>query len=432
MTIQLQDGDVKKILALTIIILLSAYSIPTAAGLLIPMDLSQTDHLKAYGVAFWCLENGINVNWLLNYRGGSFLTDDIPQIAEVCRLKGVSFEKVSGADEAAIFSTIEQNNMESVLLEKSPKVAIYAPPSRKHEPWDDAVNLALEYAEIPFEIVWDPEVLLGRLGEYDWLHLHHEDFTGQYGKFYAAYREMIWYKQDKALNEMTARELGYKKVSRLKLDVAEAIERYVADGGFLFAMCSATDTYDIARAAWKTDIVPAEFDNDYYDPDYKSKLDYARTFAFENFDVVLNPSIYEHSDIDTSPTRGGVRLSPEADYFSLFDFSAKWDPVPTMLIQNHTDIVNGFWGQCTGYRKDLIKKSVTILAETPGQNEAKYIHGNHGKGSFTFLAGHDPEDYQHRIGDPPTELRLHKHSPGYRLILNNVLFPAARKKERKT
>lgn len=403
-----------------------------ATRILVPMDLTQSDHLKAYGLAYWCLQNGIDVEWLLNYRGGSFLTDDLSQIAEACRLKGVSFEQISGAEEARIKKIIEESNMESVLLEKAPKVAIYAPPSRRNEPWDDAVNLALEYAEIPFDIVWDPDVLLGKLAEYDWIHLHHEDFTGQYGKFYAAYRATLWYKQDKALNETTARELGFKKVSRLKLSVANAIEDYVARGGFLFAMCSATDTYDIARAAWKTDIVPTESDGDGIDAGYISKLDFSRTFAFENFNVVTNPVIYEHSEIDTSPVRGGRNLSPQADYFTLFDFSAKWDPVPTMLVQDHTDVVNGFWGQCTGYNKQYIKKNLILLAETPGKNEAKYIHGNYGKGTFTFLGGHDPEDYQHMIGDPPTDLRLHKHSPGYRLILNNVLFPAAKKKERKT
>lgn len=403
-----------------------------ASRILIPMDLTQTDHLKAYGLAYWCLQNGIDVEWLLNYRNGSFLTDDLGQIAEACRLKDVSFEQISGAEEARIKKIIEESNMESVLLEKAPKVAIYAPPSRRNEPWDDAVNLALEYAEIPFDIVWDPDVLLGKLAEYDWIHLHHEDFTGQYGKFFAAYRKTLWYKQDKALNETTARELGFTKVSGLKLSVANAVEDYVAGGGFLFAMCSATDTYDIARAAWRTDIVPAELDGDGIDPGYISKLDFSRTFAFENFDLVTNPFIYEHSEIDTSPVRGGRGLSPQADYFSLFDFSAKWDPVPTMLVQDHTDVINGFWGQCTGYNKQYIKKNVILLAETPGKNEAKYIHGNYGKGTFTFFGGHDPEDYQHMIGDPPTDLRLHKHSPGYRLILNNVLFPAAKKKERKT
>ncbi len=404
----------------------------TASKILIPMDLTQTDHLKAYGLAYWCLQNEVDIEWLLNYRDGSFLTDDLGQIAEAARLKGVSYEQISGAEEARIKKIIEESNMEAVLLEKAPKIAIYAPPSRRNEPWDDAVNLALEYAEIPFDIVWDPDVLLGKLSEYDWIHLHHEDFTGQYGKFYATYRGTLWYKQDKALNETTARELGFRKVSGLKLAVVNAFEDYMAGGGFLFAMCSATDTYDIARAAWETDIVPTESDGDGIDPDYISKLDFSNTLAFENFNVVTNPFIYEHSEIDTSPVRGGRNLSPRADYFSLFDFSAKWDPIPTMLVQDHTDMVNGFWGQCTGYNKQFIKKNVILLAETPGKNEAKYIHGNYGKGTFTFLGGHDPEDYQHMIGDPPTDLRLHKHSPGYRLILNNVLFPAARKKERKT
>jgi hypothetical protein len=403
-----------------------------AAKILIPMDLEQNDHLKAYGVAYWCLNYGVKVEWLLNYRGGSFLTDDIAQISEVCRLKGVSFNQISGAQEAEIKKTIEESNMESVLLEKPPKVAIYAPSESRSEPWDDAVNLALTYAEIPFEIVWDPDVLVGKLNDYDWIHLHHEDFTGQFGKFFAAYRNAMWYKQDKALNEKTARDLGFSKVSQLKLAVVDAIEQYVSDGGFLFAMCSATDTYDIGLAAWRTDIVPNEFDGDAVDADCNSKLDFSRTLAFENFEVIINPLIYEHSNIDTSPTRGAPGLTPESDYFTIFNFSAKWDPVPTMLTQDHTQIVNGFWGQCTGFNRQLLRKHVTILAETEGRNEAKYIHGNYGKGTFTFLGGHDPEDYQHMIGDPPTDLSLHKHSPGYRLILNNVLFPAAQKKERKT
>jgi hypothetical protein len=290
----------------------------------------------------------------------------------------------------------------------------------------------LTYAEIPFDIVWDPDVLAGKLGEYDWVHLHHEDFTGQFGKFFAAYRNTLWYKQDKALSEQTAQELGFTKVSKLKLAVVDAFDRYVSDGGFLFAMCSATDTYDIARAAYKTDIVPSEFDGDAVDPDCNKRLDFSQTLAFENFETITNPLIYEHSNIDTSPTRGGPGMTPETDFFTLFDFSAKWDPVPSMLVQDHTNIINGFWGQCTGFNKQYVKKSVTVLAETEGKGEAKYIHGNYGKGTFTFLGGHDPEDYQHMIGDPPTELSLHKHSPGYRLILNNVLFPAAKKKERKT
>ena len=402
-----------------------------AQKILIPMDLTQTDHLKAYGVAYWCLTYGQNVEWLLNYRGGSFMTNDLPQIAEMCHLKGVKYENVNGAQEAQIKATIEDNNMETVLLEKAPKIAIYAPPFEKIETWDDAVNLALEYADIPFDVIWDTEVLQGNLADYDWLHLHHEDFTGQYGKFYGAYRNTDWYKQIKALSEATARELGFRKVSKLKLAVAEAIKNFVGNGGFLFAMCSATDTYDIALSAANTDIVPAEFDSDPVDPDCQSKLDYSQCLAFENFTPVLSPTIYEHSDIDTTPIRGR-RTSPEADFFTLFDFSAKYDPVPTMLVQDHVPVVNGFWGQCTGFRKDLVKKHIIILAETEGINEAKYIHGNFGKGTFTFLGGHDPEDYQHFIGDPPTDLSLHKNSPGYRLILNNVLFPAAKKRERKT
>ncbi len=421
---------------LTILIILTAILIVPgmawAQKLLIPMDLEQTDHLKAYGVAYWCLSFGQNVEWLLNYRGGSFLTDDLAQVEQLCTLRGVKYEIIDGGQEAQIKAIIEENNMETVLLEKAPKIAIYAPPFSRDEPWDDAVNLALEYAEIPFDVIWDVEVLQGRLADYDWLHLHHEDFTGQYGKFYAAYRNTDWYKQSKALSETTARELGFKKVSKLKLAVAQAIREYVRNGGFMFAMCSATDTYDIALAAYNTDIVPSEYDADPVDADCQSKLDYDQCFAFENFKVELNPVIYEHSDIDTSPTRGRRNFTPEADYFTLFDFSAKYDPVPTMLVQDHVPIVNGFWGQCTGFRKDLVKKHVIILAETEGINEVKYLHGNFGRGTFTYLGGHDPEDYQHLIGDPPTDVSLHKHSPGYRLILNNVLFPAAKKRERKT
>ncbi|HBZ00664.1 MAG TPA: asparagine synthetase B, partial [candidate division Zixibacteria bacterium] len=316
-----------KSLVILITILTVAILVPAALAskILIPMDLSQTDHLKAYGVAYWCLKYGTKVEWLLNYRGGSFLTDDLPQISEVCRLKGVSYETISGADEAGIKNTMEDSNMETVILEKAPKIAIYAPPDRKNEPWDDAVNLALTYAGIPFDIVWDPDILAGKLSDYDWIHLHHEDFTGQYGKFFAAYRNTMWYKQDKALNEKTARELGFSKVSKLKLTVADEIAKYVNDGGFLFAMCSATDTYDIARAAYKTDIVPAESDGDAVDPDCNRRLDFSRTFAFENFEVITNPLIYEHSNIDTSPTRGTPGLTAQTDYFTLFDFSAKWD-----------------------------------------------------------------------------------------------------------
>lgn len=416
-------------------ILMTLIVLPTNAlgqKVLIPMDLEQTDHLKAYGIAYWVLTYGQNVEWLLNYRGGSFLTDQSPQITQLCNLRGVKYEIVSGGQVAQIKATIEENNMETVLLEKAPRVGIYAPPFSKNEPWDDAVNLVLEYAEIPFDIIWDVEVLQGKLVDYDWLHLHHEDFTGQYGKFFGAYRNSTWYKQIKAQSETVARELGYKKVSQFKLDVALAIKEYVRGGGFLFAMCSATDTYDIALAAQNTDIVPEQYDGDPVDSDCLTKLDYTQCFAFENFVPELNPVIYEHSDIDTGPFRRGARLTQDTDYFTLFDFSAKYDPVPTMLVQCHTPIVNGFYGQCTGFRKELIKKHVVIMGETEGIGEVKYLHGNFGKGTFTYFAGHDPEDYQHFIGDPPTDLSLHKQSPGYRLILNNILFPAAKKKERKT
>lgn len=419
------------LLALICLVFLPLFT-ASAEKLLIFMDFDQTDHLKAYGVAYWCLERGYNVEWLLNYRGGSFMSDHADEISQISKLRGVAYRVITPSEEAEIRKTIEDNNMESVLLEKAPKVAIYAPPDSKNEPWDDAVNLALTYAEIPFEVVWDDEVLAGRLHDYDWVHLHHEDFTGQYGKFYGSYRNALWYKQSKALNEATAERLGFGKVSGLKLAVAKGIREYVAAGGFLFAMCSATDTYDIALAAEGVDIVPSELDGDPPDPDCQERLDYSRTFAFESFRVELNPLVYEHSDIDTSPTRGMRILGPEADYFTLFDFSAKYDPVPAMLVQDHVPVVNGFLGQCTGFHKDKVKRYITILGETEGKGEVKYLHGNFGKGTFTFLGGHDPEDYQHMIGDPPTQLELHKNSPGYRLILNNVLFPAARKKERKT
>jgi hypothetical protein len=401
-----------------------------ADKLLIHMDLKQTDHLKAYGVAYWCLAKGYNVEWLLNYRGGSFLTESVEIIANHCRLQGVSFEIVSTAGAGAIYNQIEKSNMEVVLLEKAPEIAVYTPPTK--EPWDDAVTLVLTYAEIPYTTLWDEEVLRGELEKYDWLHLHHEDFTGQYGKFYGSYRNTMWYQQEQATCEAMAKKLGFKKVSDEKKVVALTIKDYIARGGFVFAMCSATETIDIALSAQNVDIVPQEFDGDPADTDCREKLDYSQTLAFTDFRISLQPLIYEHSDIDTSPDKTGVMDRPGADYFTLFDFSAKLDPVPTMLVQNHVNVVNGFMGQNTGFRKHLVKKYVIILAETEGANEIKYLHGNFGRGTFTFYGGHDPEDYKHLIGDPPTDLSLHKHSPGYRLILNNILFPAAKKKERKT
>ncbi len=401
-----------------------------AQKILIPMDLKQTDHLKAYGVAYWTLTRGVNVEWLLNYRGGSFLTEYYPEIERELRLRGVAFQKVSPAEVTQIYAEIESGNMEVVLLEKAPKIAVYTPPNK--QVWDDAVTLALTYAEVPYETVWDAEVMAGELEKYDWLHLHHEDFTGQYGKFYASFHSTPWYQEEVAKNEAMARRLGFSKVSELKKAVARQIKEYMIRGGFVFAMCSATDTFDIALAAENTDIVDSIYDGDPPDPDYQQKLDFSKTVAFENFTLVRNPLEYEYSDIDIPPSTSPRTRDPRADYFTLFEFSAKYDPVPTMLTQNHVSVIKGFMGQTTGFRRSLIKKSVTIMAEIPGTEEVKYIHGNVGRGTFTFYGGHDPEDYQHLVYDPPTQLSLHKNSPGYRLILNNILFPAAKKKKRKT
>ena len=417
--------------ASTIIALLFLFvSSLCAQKTLIYMDLQQKDHLKAYGIAYWALENGINVEWLLNYRGGSFLFDSYPAVEKELRIRGVSFKTLSGSEIAQVYARIEEENMDKVLLEKAPKIAIYAPPNK--QAWDDAVLLALEYAEIPYEKLWDREVLQGELEQYDWLHLHHEDFTGQYGKFYANYRNTDWYKDEVEKNEAMAKELGFAKVSELKKAVALAIKDYIRRGGFVFAMCSATDTFDIALAAQNVDIVDAVFDGDPVAPNAQAKLDFSRTLAFENFTIEPNPIIYEYSDIDIPPSYAPALRGAEADYFTLFEFSAKYDPVPTMLTQCHVNAIKGFMGQTTGFRKSLIKKSVVIMGEAEGTEQVKYLHGNFGKGTFTFYGGHDPEDYQHFVNDPPTQLALHKNSPGYRLILNNILFPAARKKKLKT
>jgi hypothetical protein len=423
---------------LFIIVYLVLFLTPLSGDILIPMDFSQTDHLKAYGVTYTALENGLASKWLLNYRGGSFLIPDDPLIEDVCRIRGVYYEKVTSADILQIEQTIAKSNMEIVYLEKAPKIAVYTLPESAAgklsgfagEPWDDAVTLALAYAEIPYDTLWDPEVLSGRLEEYDWLHLHHEDFTGQYGKFYAGYRNADWYKELVRINTEMADELGFEKVWQLKHAVAEMIREYVVNGGFLFAMCSATDTIDIALAANGIDICSEPFDGDPMDPNAEEKLDYSRTFAFTDFTLVKNPYEYEFSSIDAS--NYAQLRGPEGDYFTLFQFSAKYDPVPTMLTQCHVNVVNGFLGQTTSYHKKYVKKSVIILGEVEGADEVKYLHGNLGRGTFTFLGGHDPEDYQHRIGDPPTHLELYKNSPGYRLILNNILFPAAKQKKLKT
>jgi len=416
------------VILLCLIVFSSFTIIPLSADILIPMDNTQTNHLKAYGIAFAGLKEHLVGRWLLNYRGGSFLFPDSESLTALCNIRGVRYENVSSSDVAAILMEIQANNMESIALEKEPKIAVYIPPNAL--PWDDAVTMALDYAEIDYDRVWDDEVLAGKLPEYDWLHLHHEDFTGQYGKFYGSYRNTSWYQNDVRVNEAMAAKHNFAKVWQLKHAVAEKIRNYVINGGFMFAMCAATDTYDIALATKDVDIVDAAIDGDGIDPQYQSKLDFSRTFAFENFTLRPNPYEYEFSDIDASDY-SSLR-GPEADYFQLFDFSAKYDPVPTMLTQCHTNVINGFLGQTTSFFKDKVKKSVIILAEVPGQNEVKYIHGNIGKGTFTFYGGHDPEDYQHKVGDPETILELHKNSPGYRLILNNVLFPAAEKKQLKT
>jgi hypothetical protein len=405
-------------------------SAAAGGGLLIPMDLSQADHLKAYGVVYRCLQQGIKVQWLLNYRGGSFLASERQEIADLCKLRGVSFTSITDADVQAVYGQIEAANMEKIELEKAPKLAVYVPPT--HDPWDDAVRLALDYAEVPYATLWDEEVLAGALSQYDWLHLHHEDFTGQYGKFYLSYQNTDWYRNDVRVNERLAGKLGYKKVSKMKLAVAQAIRKYLFQGGFLFAMCSAPATLDIALSAAGTDIVPKEFDADPVDPACQSKLDFSQTLAFSDFTVVTSPYIYEHSDIDANNRPGDPGQRGPNAYFTLFDFSAKYDPVSCMLVQDHVPLVNEFMGQDTGFRRDKVKPGLVILAEVAGSDEIKYLHGIYGKGSFAFYGGHDPEDYQHLVGDPATDLRLHRNSPGYRLILNNILFPAAKKKQLKT
>jgi len=416
------------------ILLCFAFVLPTLGiaqqKILIPMDLSQTDHLKAYGIAYWVLKQEITVDWLLNYRGGSFLIDGYDNIAKECRVRGVKYERVSPGQVTKIYSTIDQNNMDMIKLEKAPKIAIYTPPNKR--PWDDAVTLALTYAEIDYETLWDKEVLDGKLQDYDWLHLHHEDFTGQYGKFYKNYHTAPWYIQQQMQYEAMADELGFSSVQNQKKAVARKIRQYVVDGGFLFAMCSATDTYDIALASQNVDIAASVYDGTPADPKAQQKLDFSKTFAFENFHLEMDPLVYEYSDIDIPPSYSGAIRGGEGDYFSLFEFSAKYDPVPTMLTQDHVAIVKDFMGQTTSFNRKYIKDDVVIMGEFEGTDRVKYIHGSVGKGTFTFLGGHDPEDFQHFVGDPPTQLSLHKNSPGYRLILNNILFPAAKKQKRKT
>ncbi|MGH1364457.1 MAG: asparagine synthetase B [Calditrichia bacterium] len=397
---------------------------------LVPMDFVQSDHLKAYGIAFWSLNRGINVEWLLNYRSGSFLMPVFPGLEAECRVRGVKYELIGAGEVNSIYATIESENMDRVLLEKAPEIAVYTPTNK--QPWDDAVTMALVYSEIPYEKIYDEDVLTDKLHDYDWLHLHHEDFTGQFGKFYAAFRNAAWYLEEVRTNEAMAKRMGYPSVSELKKSVAREIKAYVDGGGFVFAMCSATDALDIALAAEGLDIVDVPFDGDSPQADYAGKLDYSRCLAFHNFKLYPDPNLYEFSDIDIPPSFAPRIRDPETDYFSLFQFSAKYDPVPTMLTQNHVGIVKGFMGQTTMFNRELLKPSLVVMGEVEGTNEVRYIHGNSGKGTFTFYGGHDPEDYTHAVGDPPTQLELHKNSPGYRLILNNILFPAAKKKKLKT
>ena len=417
----------KNLVLYLFLILFSAQS--RASQILIPMDENQSNHLKAYGISFYLLENDIIIDWLLNYRGGSFLTPHLTSIEEELILRGITYEVLADGQVSKIKNMISspEVNMEIVQLEKAPKIAVYTPGGK--QPWDDAVTLVLEYAEIPYDKIYDSAVVMGVLPTYDWLHLHHEDFTGQYGKFYSAFRSYPWYKQQVAELEASAAQLGFNKVSEMKLAVATNIKNFVIGGGFLFTMCSGTDSFDIALAAHNTDICEVMFDGDAADRDCQERLDFNNTLAFEDFKLIKDPLTYEYSNIDGTDLH---KRNEATDKFTLFDFSAKWDVVPTMLTQCHTDIVNGFMGQTTDFRTEMIKSNVLVMGESKSLGTARYIHGELGQGTWTFYGGHDPEDFEHRVGDPPTDLNLHPNSPGYRLILNNILFPAAKKKKRKT
>jgi hypothetical protein len=421
---------IQRVLTAIVFVVLFNCTVFAQQQILIPMDASQSNHLKAYGVVFNQITDGYPVKWLLNYRGGSFMATVDNDIIRKSRLRNVTFETLSTASATSIIREVERtgSNTSLVNLEKAPKIAVYTPDQAL--PWDDAVTLALTYAEVDYDKIWDIEVLEGKLDEYDWLHMHHEDFTGQFGKFWASYRNMPWYIAQVRQMEAMANTLGYNKVSDQKKAVARTIKEYVGRGGFLFAMCSGTDTFDIALASEGLDIAPSQFDGDAVDPNAQDDLDYSKTLAFEDFNIIIDPYEYEHADIDV-PVQI-QQVDETLDYFTLFEFSAKWDPVPTMLTQNHVSSIKGFYGQTTAFRSNKVKSSVVVLAEAPGREQVKYIHGNYGLGTWTFYAGHDPEDYTHRVNDPPTDLDLHPNSPGYRLILNNILFPAAKKKKRKT
>jgi hypothetical protein len=414
--------------SLLLLLLVLSY-VAKASSILIYMDESQKNHLKAYGIAYWSIKQQAEVDWLLNYRGGSFLIKYNKTVEDECKVRGISYEVIADGKVNAILNEINNPdvNMEMVKLEKTPKIAVYSPKSKL--PWDDAVTLALTYAEIPYDLIYDDEVLKDKLSAYDWLHLHHEDFTGQYGRFWSAFKNATWYRDDVKYQEAAAAKNGFKKVSQMKLAVAKRIKEFCAGGGFLFAMCSGTDSFDIALAAEGLDIAESMFDGDGTDANAQSKIDFEKTLAFKDFKIDMNPERYEFSDIDVTDTRN---FNQSNDYFTLFDFSAKWDLVPTMLTQNHDKVIKGFMGQTTAFKKSLVKPSITVLGENKGGAEVRYLHGEIGKGQFTFYGGHDPEDYQHQVSDPATDLSLHPNSPGYRLILNNVLFPAAKKKPQKT
>ncbi|MDD2411936.1 MAG: asparagine synthetase B [Bacteroidales bacterium] len=416
--------------AIVIVFLFATSTSLWASSILIPMDDAQKNHLKSYGLAYWVLEREVEIKWLLNYRGGSFMMDYYPDIEKECKIREVSYQVLADVQSTTILRQIEspESNTTAIQLIKAPKIVVYSPKNKL--PWDDAVTLVLTYAEIPYDLIYDEEVLSGVLPTYDWLHLHHEDFTGQYGKFWANYRNAQWYKDDVSENEAVARKFGFSKVSQLKLAVVKKIRDFVAGGGYLFAMCSAPDSFDISLAAEGVDICEKMFDGDPMDPNAQEKLDFSKTFAFTDFNVVTNPMEYRKSDIDIDPR---LHLSNKNnDYFTLFEFSAKWDPIPTMLTQSHERVIRGFMGQTTAFDRSKIKPEVIILGESPQFSNVRYLHGEHGKGTFTFYAGHDPEDYQHFVGDPPTDLNLYPNSSGYRLILNNVLFPAAKKEKQKT
>ena len=400
-----------------------------ASSILIYMDEDQKNHLKAYGIAYWSIKQQADVSWLLNYRGGSFLIGYNKTIEDECKTRGVSYQVLADGKVTGILNEISdpQVNMEIVKLEKAPKMAVYSPKSKL--PWDDAVTMVLTYAEIPYDVIYDDDVLKDKLADYDWLHLHHEDFTGQYGRFWSSFRNATWYREDVKNQEATAKRNGFSKVSQMKLAVAKRLKEFCGGGGFLFAMCSGTDSFDIALSAEGVDICESMFDGDGADPKAQSKIDFGKTVAFKDFRLDNNPSNYEFSDIDVTQNR---TLIESNDFFTLFDFSAKWDLVPAMLTQNHDKVIKGFMGQTTAFKKRLVKPNITVLGENKGAEEVRYLNGEIGKGRFTFYGGHDPEDYQHQVGDPPTDLNLHPNSPGYRLILNNVLFPAAKKKPQKT